>query len=516
MSAVDFTAAILFCVILLEAVYIFRWFTTPTLRLPPGPSALPVLGSVHRLGLEFHERSFLHWRKSYGDVVFFKLFQTPTIVLNSLESARDLLDKRSANYSDRPRMVLLAELLGHDTSLPSMRYGDRFRKRRKWFHDFFLKPGTLAKYHPVQQREVHVLLQNLLESPDAFFQHLYRYVAATLLEITYGQQLKSMEDEIVQLAERVALATNESGSPGSMLVDFFPILKQIPTWMPGAEFKRRAAKGREYLVAWKERGVQIVQEQMAAGDATPSIVASLLEAHKGKIDPEELEDVRAIGVDIYGAGTETTYGTLTSFILAMVRNPDILRKTQDEMDRVVGHGRLPDYNDRKSLPYLHAVLEELWNPGLPLSVPHLVMADDEYRGYDIPAGCMVMPNIWGMTRDTDHYPDPEQFIPERHLGARRDTNKDARGATAVVPSSFAFGFGRRICPGQGFADAHLWLALANIVATFDIRRPLDAAGVEYTPPAAFKPGFTSHPRPFSCRVIPRSENTAAMIINSQL
>lgn len=52
---------------------------------------------------------------------------------------------------------------------------------------------------------------------------LHRYVAGTLLEITYGQRLTSMNDLIVQLAERTVVATNESGSPGSMLVDFFPI-----------------------------------------------------------------------------------------------------------------------------------------------------------------------------------------------------------------------------------------------------------------------------------------------------
>lgn len=45
-----------------------------------------------------------------GDVVYFEIFRTPAIVLNSFEVARDLLDKRSAIYSDRPRLVLLMEM----------------------------------------------------------------------------------------------------------------------------------------------------------------------------------------------------------------------------------------------------------------------------------------------------------------------------------------------------------------------------------------------------------------------
>lgn len=47
---------------------------------------------------------------SLGDVVFAKIFQRPVLVLNSLRAAQDLLEKKSANYSDRPRLILLAEL----------------------------------------------------------------------------------------------------------------------------------------------------------------------------------------------------------------------------------------------------------------------------------------------------------------------------------------------------------------------------------------------------------------------
>lgn len=48
----------------------------------------------------------------------------------------------------------------------------------------------------------------------------------------------------------------------------------------------------------------------------------------------------------------------------------------------------------------------------------------------------------------------------------------------------------RICPGQAFADATLWIAMAGIIASFDVRPPLDAEGAEVCPPAAFRPGFT--------------------------
>ncbi|KAI0753694.1 cytochrome P450 [Fomes fomentarius] len=500
-KAVAFTCTLILCGLLR------RWLGKRTSKLPPGPSALPILGSVHHLTLEYQHKTFLAWGKTYGVMIYFRLFRTPTVVLNSLEGARDLLDKRSAKYSDRPRLVLLSELLGHDLSIAAMPYGDRFRKHRKLMHDGVGSKSALQRYRPIKVREAHILLRNLLDTPEAFLEHLYRYVAATLLEITYGRRLTSMDDELVQLAEHWINATNDGGSPGSMLVDFFPVLRHMPTWMPGAGFKRRAAEVRSCLHTWRETALKMVIDAMATGEAAPSITASLLEAHQGNPTPEELEDIQYIGVSIYGAGMETTYGTLTSFMLAMVRNPGVVQKAQEELDRVVGPDRLPDFGDRESLPYLNAVLEELyrWNPGLPLSIPHRVMSDDEYRGYDIPAGCMIMPNIWAMTRNTDHFPDPEEFIPERHL--REAKLMDAK----ELPSSFVFGFGRRVCPGQAFADGSVWLALARIIAAFDIRKPVDAAGNEYTPPAAFKPGFTSQPKHFECRIVPRSEKVAVAI-----
>lgn len=53
-------------------------------------------------------------------------------------------------------------------------------------------------------------------------------------------------------------------------------------------------------------------------------------------------------------------GTLLQLLFHMARNPRVLLKAQEEMDKVVGSGRLPDFSDRTSLPYLDAVLEEVY------------------------------------------------------------------------------------------------------------------------------------------------------------
>ena len=58
---------------------------------------------------------------------------------------------------------------------------------------------------------------------------------------------------------------------------------------------------------------------------------------------------------------------MTTFFLAMVLYPDVQKKAQAEIDRVVGKDRLPDFTDRNDLPYVDALLRELlrWHPPIP-------------------------------------------------------------------------------------------------------------------------------------------------------
>ncbi len=142
--------------------------------------------------------------------------------------------------------------------------------------------------------------------------------------------------------------------------------------------------------------------------------------------------------------------------------PDVLKKAHAELDAVVGPNRLPDFDDEKSLVYVSAIIKEAqrWIPAVPTGLPHGTTENLELRGYLIPAGTILMPNIWSISRDVDstnlmnlsthlhmfvracmHDPevfeDPETFRPERYIkdGALDPSVRD--------PASFTFGFGRR-------------------------------------------------------------------------
>ena len=79
-------------------------------RFPPSPLADPLIGHVRMIPSESPWIKFAEWTKAYGDVIYLHVFGQPMIILGGVESTRELMGGRGANYSDRPRMVMHGEL----------------------------------------------------------------------------------------------------------------------------------------------------------------------------------------------------------------------------------------------------------------------------------------------------------------------------------------------------------------------------------------------------------------------
>jgi len=294
-----------------------------------------------------------------------------------------------------------------------------------------------------------------------------------------------------------------------MIVDFFPSLQYLPIWLPGAGFKRKAAEVKKIVQQMLDTPFEMVRNAMASGTASPCFTVALLEEvlRQGSLRKEDEDDIKSAAGVLYGAATDTTVVILSTFILAMLLHPEVYKKAQAEMDLVVGIERLPDFNDREALPYLECVIREVfrWNCPVPLGIPHRTIQHDQYRGYGIPANSMVIANIWAMTQDEGSYPKPESFRPERFL------EMDQQTLQQLEPRNIVFGFGRRVCPGQQFADTSIWLAVASFVASINISKAIDKGGDPITPLAEFVPGFVSHPKDFKCAFTPRSGKAAKVV-----
>ena len=76
--------------------------------------------------------------------------------------------------------------------------------------------------------------------------------------------------------------------------------------------------------------------------------------------------------------------------------PEVQLEAQEEIDRIVGTKRLPNFEDRPNLPYVDAIVKEVlrWHPVAPIGVPHMTTEDDIFNGYLIPKGALILANTW--------------------------------------------------------------------------------------------------------------------------
>lgn len=285
----------------------------------------------------------------------------------------------------------------------------------------------------------------------------------------------------------------------SWMVDYVPALGRLPDWFPGTGFKETARRWKKANEAVADIPFSFVKEQMAKGVYQPSYVSRILE--EGSSGHSEYA-IKWTAATLYGGGADTQVSTLSSFILAMLMFPEVQRKAQQEIDKVIGTDRLPTFDDRERLPFVGGVVKEAhrWATVVPMGLPHVSEEDIIYKGHLIPKGAYLIPAIWWFCHDPETYKDPDRFSPERYLEPRNEPD----------PTSVTFGFGRRTCPGRYFADANIFLTVAQTLAVFDIRKAVKD-GVELDVKLEATPGIASHPKEYPYNIVPRSDKHAALV-----
>jgi cytochrome P450 len=235
-----------------------------------------------------------------------------------------------------------------------------------------------------------------------------------------------------------------------------------------------------------------VKDELASGTARPSFVASNVD--RPDLTPEQDDIVKWAAAAMYGAGADTTAGSIYNFILCMTLHPEVQSRAQAEIDSVLGTDTLPTLADRGRLPYVEALILEVfrWGQVVPTGVPHATSTDDVHRGYFIPKGSIIIPNIWRFTHDPRAHRNPYAFDPERFLGPKPEQD----------PRAYVFGFGRRVCPGQQLAEASMFLACTSMLATLTISKARDVAGNEIVPEARWEGVLITYVNCSSCHRLP--------------
>ncbi|KIK58665.1 hypothetical protein GYMLUDRAFT_60677 [Collybiopsis luxurians FD-317 M1] len=437
--------------------------------------------------------TFSQWAKEFQtDILHLDVAGSSYIILNTYEAANDLLDKRSSIYSSRPPFAM-HELMGLENCLKFaiswnrdfvlMPYGEDWNSHRKLFHQ---------EFHPVRSESLHrlhgkkalgIFLNSLLHSPQDWKDQIRHMVGSIILGVAYGIRVQSQDDPNIKAIEKMNLVVNEAVLPTKFLVNVIPMLKYVPSWFPGASFKRKAKAWNGIFSATIKPPFLRTKNAMINGTADDCFSLRCL---KDVSDPDprpdylskEEEIIMETAGTMYEGGADSGTIALETFMLTILCFPHVQREAQAELDRVVGRERLPEHIDRELLPYVTAVMYECFRPG----VAHRVDADDTYKGYHIPKNSTVLPNMWAMLHDPNVYgSDADTFEPKRWLLKISDDqgitgewklNPDMRDPLVVT-----FGFGRRVnhraCPGKHLAISTFWTGIASILHLFNVTPAID-------------------------------------------
>ncbi|CAE6427787.1 unnamed protein product [Rhizoctonia solani] len=447
--------SVILCV---SSTFVYKWHIgKQRLPLPPSPKGDPILGHLRYMPTEYEEAAYKVWGDELGSsIISVNLLGQVIIVLNSIEDANELLVKRALQYSNRFQIPMLSSprLTGWGNGTALLSYNDRWRGQRRVTHEV-LQKKTLKTIWPSIVKQTRLSMQRMPDATD-FEAEIARMVGAVVLQSAYGYEVTEANDRMVEIAKAGMKGFSDASMPADFLVN-------------------------------------------ANGTALPSTLNTMLTElanNESKVDRVEEEDriKWAIG-SLYAGAMDTTTSSILVFMLAMIHNPNVQARAQEEVDAVVGDQRLPEMEDQDNLPYVGWIIKEVlrWRPVVPLGVPHACAEDDMYKGYFIPKDAVVMGNAWAMCYNPEIYADPERFNPDRFMDP-------------TTPDPPAFGFGRRICPGQHFAEASLFLAIATMLSVFDIKPATDKQGHSIIPDTKLTANsLIRFPFPFKCLVKPRSE-----------
>jgi cytochrome P450 len=402
----------------------------PSTRLPAAAQAL--LYARDPLGF------LINFQRRYGDVftVRFPFFERlvyvadPALVKEVFTGSPEQLHAGEANAT------VLEPALGPNSVL-TLDEGPHMRQRKLLLPPFH---GERIQLYGELIREVTMAEMESwpVGTPFALRPHTQRITLAVIMRAVFGVHDEERLARFERLIETFAARVN-------MITAFPPLRRSLGRWSPWARFLH----AREELDAFVYEEIALRRAEVEAGEeGHDDVLSLLLQARHEDGSPMSDAELRDELVTILGAGHETTATGLAWAIERLLRAPRVLARLRESV--AAGEDE-----------YLEATIKEtLRARPVIMDVARKLTAPLRIGGYEVPAGCYVLPAIAAVHYREDLFPNPEEFRPERFLEGRPDTY-------AWIP----FGGGVRRCIGAAFAEYEMRVVLRAVLERAELSAP---------------------------------------------
>ncbi|KAH6763850.1 hypothetical protein C2S51_015099 [Perilla frutescens var. frutescens] len=412
-------------------------------KLPPGPKPWPIIGNLNLLGSIPHQ-SLHRLSQKYGEIMLLKFGKFPVVIASSPEMAKQFLKEHDAIFASRPAHATGKHISYNYSDVSFAPYGPYWREARKIFMSEILSTKKL----------------------EYCLSTICRIILSTHKYFTESEEEKSNIVDMDVLREMM--------KEWFLLAGAFNIGDWIP-WLGSLDLQgyvKRMKTLRKKLDRFNDYVIDDhIAKRAAAGNnyEKKDFVDVLLQmAEDGtKLDVEITRDcIKALMMNLLLGGTDTSATTMEWATHEIMKQPRIMKKAKEELERVIGRTRWVEEKDFTSheLPYIDAIIMETFrlHPLGTLLAPHCAIEDCNIAGYDISKGTTVLINTWSIGRDPRVWDSPELFLPERFIGKEIEMTG---GNFALLP----FGSGRRRCTGYNLGLKIVRTTLANLLHGFDLK-----------------------------------------------
>ncbi|XP_075057372.1 cytochrome P450 2K1-like [Mixophyes fleayi] len=487
-----------FTIILSAAVILFLAYVFNNRKqhnyknFPPGPKPLPIIGNIHMINMSKPHKTYIEMSKKYGTVFSIQFGMTKIVVLCGYDTIKDALINYAEEFSDRPRIPVFDKFRKSNGVVFSN--GENWKAMRRFtlstLRDYGMGKKTIE--NKIIEEAEH-LTQTFKSYGGKSFNNLTIVTAAVaniIVSILLNHRFEYDEPIILQLMSSINENIRFMGRPMVRLYNSFPT---VMDWLPGDHRKifENTVKFENFLRATFTKQ----KKELDVNDQRNLIDAFLAKQQEGK--PESSlyfhnDNLTALVGDLFAAGMETTSTTLRWGFLLMMKYPDIQKKVQNEIERVIGSAS-PKIEHRKQMPYTDAVIHEIHRYGdiATGNLLHATSQDVTFRGYFIPKGTPVIALITSALKDEAYFEKPHEFYPEHFLDSQGQFKKNE----AFIP----FSLGKRSCAGENLAKMELFLFFTALLQNFTFKAP-PGEKLDLTPTQS----STNAPKPYEMCAIPRS------------
>ncbi|XP_054816514.1 cytochrome P450 71D10-like [Prosopis cineraria] len=434
--------------------------------LPPGPPRLPLIGNLHQLVRSLPHHSLRDLANKYGPFMHLQLGEVSHVVVSSPEIAKEIMKKHDTTFAYRPSLVA-SKIINNNMDIGFAPYGNYWRQLRKICTVEVLSAKRVQSFRTIREEEVSAFVKNVSEHEGSVInlsKKLFELTNFVTARAAFGAKTKgkNVEELLSTMKRTLELAS------GLSIADLYPSLKILQV-ITGIKAKIEGVNKEIDSIVRNIINHHREEKHSYIGEAEDLVDVLLRIQRENDLEiPLTLENIKSVILDVFLGGTETSATTVEWSMSELLRNPNTMKKAQEEVRRVYGSKGYVDESEVHQLKYVYAVIKETLrlHPPLPLLLPRENHESCEINGFELPPKTRVIINGWAIERDPKYWSEPEKFEPERFLNASTDYN--FKGTEfEYIP----FGSGRRICPGISFATALIEFMLASLLYHFDWKLP---------------------------------------------